>query len=281
MILSEINIYPIKSLRGITLQKAEFDDRGLCNDRRWMLVDENDRFVTQRELPSLALIDVSLDERGLTVGCDGFGSLRVDLYAKDGILRPVTVFDSTVEGEIYDETVNEWFSEVGGKQLRLVRMPQSSRRPVSEKYRVRKTDVVSFADGYPFLLIGEASLNDLNRHLSKPVEMRRFRPNFVVQGSEAYEEDRWQDFRIGGNVFHGVKLSARCVITTVDPLKGTFDGKDPLLTLSKYRGGVLNGKRGAFFGQNVIAEAATGTVSVGDPVEVIAYAEPPVMVGHR
>jgi len=281
MILSEINIYPIKSLRGITLQAAEIDDRGLRNDRRWMLVDEDDRFVTQRVLPKMALIDVAIDTDGLTVSCDGFGSQLIELEPKTEVSRPVTVFSSTVPGEIYGGAVNEWFSDVLGKTLRLVRMPQSSRREVSEEFRRRESDIVSFADGFPFLLIGEASLEDLNAQLAEPVEMKRFRPNFVVKGSEAYEEDRWKEFRIGANKFFGVKLKGRCVVTTIDPATGTVAGKDPLLTLSKYRGGVLNGKRGAFFGQNLIAEAAVGTVSIGDSVEVDIYDDPPVEMDRK
>ena len=281
MILSEINIYPIKSLRGISLETAEIDDRGLVNDRRWMLVDENDKFVTQRVLPRLALINVSLEEGCLTVDCDGFGTQRIDLLPTNAVSRPVTIFDSIVEAEIYAGEVNEWFSDVLGTKLRLVRMPQTSRRSVSSDYRKRASDIVSFADGYPFLLIGEASLTDLNQRLDAPVEMKRFRPNFVVKGSEPYEEDRWKEFRIGKNIFYGVKLKGRCVVTTVDPAKGVFDGKDPLKTLAKYRTGTLNGKRNAFFGQTLIAEAAAGTVSVGDSVEVVVYEDPPVTMSHR
>jgi len=281
MILSEINIYPIKSLRGITLQSAEIEDRGLRNDRRWMLVDEDDRFVTQRVLPKMALIDVAIDTRALSVSCDGFGAQKIDLEPEGVVSRPVTVFSSTVPGEIYQGEVNEWFSDVLGKRLRLVRMPPSSRREVSEEYRRRLSDIVSFADGYPFLLIGEASLADLNTRLAEPVEMKRFRPNFVVEGSYPYEEDRWEQFRIGANTFYGVKLKGRCVVTTIDPATGAIAGKDPLLTLSKYRGGVLNDKRGAFFGQNLIAEAAAGTVSVGDRVEVDVFRDPPVEMDQR
>ena len=289
MILTEINIYPIKSLRGITLQTAEIEDRGLQNDRRWMLVDENDRFVTQRELPKMALIDVALDEDGLIVSCADFGSQKVDLAPADAVSRPVTIFYSTVEAESYDDAVNEWFSDVLGTKLRLVRMPKASRRSVNEKYRVRESDIVSFADGYPFLLIGQASLDDLNERLAEkadegvrvPLPMKRFRPNFVVQGSEPFEEDTWRELRIGVNTFYGAKPCARCVITTVDPATGEMAPKEPLKTIAEYRGGTLDGKRGAFFGQNLIAEAETGRVSVGDRVEVDIFNEPPAKMDRR
>lgn len=289
MILSEINIYPIKSLRGITLQTAEIEDRGLQNDRRWMLVDENDRFVTQRELPKMALIDVALDEDGLIVSCAAFGSQEIDLTPADAVSRPVTIFYSTVEAESYDDAVNEWFSDVLGTKLRLVRMPKASRRSVNEKYRVRESDIVSFADGYPFLLIGQASLDDLNERLAEkadegvrvPLPMNRFRPNFVVQGSEPFEEDTWRELRIGVNTFYGAKPCARCVITTVDPATGEMAPKEPLKTIAEYRGGTLDGKRGAFFGQNLIAEAETGRVSVGDRVEVDIFNEPPAKMDRR
>jgi len=289
MILTEINIYPIKSLRGITLQTAEIEDRGLQNDRRWMLVDEDDRFVTQRELPKMALIDVALDEDGLIVSCADFGSQKVDLAPADAVSRPVTIFYSTVEAEFYDDAVNEWFSDVLGTKLRLVRMPKASRRSVNEKYRVRESDIVSFADGYPFLLIGQASLDDLNERLAEkadegvrvPLPMKRFRPNFVVQGSEPFEEDTWRELRIGANTFYGAKPCARCVITTVDPATGEMAPKEPLKTIAEYRGGTLDGKRGAFFGQNLIAEAETGRVSVGDRVEVDIFNEPPAKMDRR
>ena len=289
MILSEINIYPIKSLRGLTLQTAEIDDRGLQNDRRWMLVDENDRFVTQRELPKMALIDVAIDEDGLIVSRAGFGAQKIDLAPADAVSRPVTIFYSTVEAESYDDAVNEWFSDVLGTKLRLVRMPKASRRSVNEKYRVRESDIVSFADGYPFLLIGQASLDDLNERLAEkadegvrvPLPMKRFRPNFVVQGSEPFEEDTWRELRIGLNTFYGAKPCARCVITTVDPATGEMAPKEPLKTIAEYRGGTLDGKRGAFFGQNLIAEAETGRVSVGDRVEVDIFNEPPAKMDRR
>lgn len=289
MILSEINIYPIKSLRGISLQTAEIEDRGLRNDRRWMLVDENDCFVTQRELPKMTLIDVALGNDALTASCEGFGSQRIALAPIDAVSRVVTIFDSTVDGEFYDDTVSEWFSDVLGTKLRLVRMPQSSRRSVSERYRIRESDIVSFADGYPFLLIGQASLDDLNECIAEkadegvrvPFPMKRFRPNFVVKGSEPYDEDRWKEFRIGENTFYGAKPSARCVITTVDPATGVMAPKEPLTTIASYRGGILNGKRGAFFGQNLIAEAAEGTVSVGDQIEVVGYREPIVEMDRQ
>lgn len=289
MILSEINIYPIKSLRGISLQTAEIEDRGLRNDRRWMLVDENDCFVTQRELPKMTLIDVALGNDALTASCEGFGSQRIALAPIDAVSRVVTIFDSTVDAEFYDDTVNEWFSDVLGMKLRLVRMPRSSRRSVSERYRIRESDIVSFADGYPFLLIGQASLDDLNERIAEkadegvrvPLPMKRFRPNFVVKGSEPYDEDRWKEFRIGENTFYGAKPSARCVITTVDPATGVMAPKEPLTTIASYRGGILNGKRGAFFGQNLIAEAAEGTVSVGDQIEVVGYREPIVEMDRQ
>jgi len=178
----------------------------------------------------------------------------------------VKIWSSSVKGSFYPKEVDEWFSDAIGSRCRLVLMPETTKRIVSPDYAIRKfEDTVSFADGYPFLLIGEASLADLNSRLEEPVPMNRFRPNFVVTGSEAFEEDNWKRIRIGSTEFHVVKPCARCVMTTVDQAAGQKNGKEPLKTLAAYRtrsGNVL-------FGQNLIAETAGGTIRVGDAVEII------------
>ena len=264
MNLSKINIFPIKSLKGIALQEALVEDRGLEHDRRWMLVGPDNRFITQREHPRMATLSVAVTKDGLFLK-RGSSELVVPLMPE--VRRAfVQIWTSHVEAFEYDDRVNRWFTEQLGTQCRLVVMPAEAKRKVDPQYAVHlEEDVVSFADGYPFLLIGEGSLEELNSRLATPVPMNRFRPNFVVKGSEPFAEDTWRTIQIGETVFHVVKPCARCTITTVDQAEGKFSGKEPLRTLSTFRN--VNGK--VMFGQNLIAENPGGTIRVGDDVEVL------------
>jgi uncharacterized protein YcbX len=264
MHLSEINIYPVKSLKGISLAEARVEERGLQFDRRWMLVDEKHRFLTQRELPAMALIRIGLKDSCVTAAFGG-RELEIPLSLNGKGAVDVTIWHDTVPAKIYDDATNDWFSDVLQTTVRLVQMPGQTRRRVDADYAVREgEDTVSFADGYPFLLIGEGSLDDLNSRLEAPLPMNRFRPNFVVSGSEPFAEDMWKRIRIGETIFHVVKPCGRCVITTTDQETGDRD-KEPLKTLATFRN--QNGK--VMFGQNLIAESGGATVRIGDAVEVI------------
>ncbi|PYT01079.1 MAG: MOSC domain-containing protein [Acidobacteria bacterium] len=264
MHLSELNIYPVKSLAGIRLDSALVEDRGLQFDRRWMLVDADRKFITQREVPKMALVNIAVDESGLDASVNG-DKIRVTDDLTSGETAIVDIWGALVEGAFYPKDVDEWFSDAIGSDCRLVLMPDTTKRMINPEFAVRKfQDTVSFADGYPFLIIGEGSLNDLNSRLEVPVPMNRFRPNFVVSGSEPFEEDTWKRIRIGSTEFHIVKPCARCVITTVDQSLGE-KGKEPLKTLSSYR----NENGNVLFGQNLIAETTGGTIRMGDEVEVI------------
>ena len=265
MNLSEINIYPVKSLKGIALENALVEVKGLQFDRRWMLVDENNQFLTQREFPKMALVEVSVNGESLTVSANG-NTLQVPFDATEAQTETATVWGSDVKSEIYTPEINQWFSDLLDFKCKLAVMPQASNRAVEPDFAVRKDeDFVSFADGFPFLLIGENSLQDLNEKLENSVSMNRFRPNFVVSGAEPFAEDNWKIIKIGETIFHVVKPCARCVLTTVDQSKGEKDGKEPLKTLASYRN--ANGK--VLFGQNLIAEKAGSYVKIGDKVEVL------------
>jgi len=182
----------------------------------------------------------------------------------------VKIFNSTVRSQFYPAEVDRWFSDILEVDCRLVTMPEGAHRAVNPVYAVRRfKDEVSFADGYPFMLLGEASLDDLNTRLAETVPMNRFRPNFVVSGSDTYAEDNWCIVKIGSTVFHVVKSCERCVITTVDQVKGEKTGKEPLRTLSIYR----TVKGNALFGRYLIAENPGGTVRVGDKIEVLERAK--------
>lgn len=266
LILSAISIYPIKSLKGITLSESTVEKRGLRHDRRWMLTDRGGMFFTQREVPKMAAVTIAVDDGGLTASAEGVEAIRIPYKPAHGSRQRVTVWQSEVEGLVYNGIVSEWFSDVLGRACQLVLMPEDATRKVNPDFAVRPDgDVVSFADGYPFLLIGEGSLADLNSRLSRPVPMNRFRPNLVISGSDAFAEDTWRKIKIGDTIFHVVKPCARCVTTTVDQARGEFAGKEPLKTLATYR--QTDGK--VMFGQNLIAEMPGGTLRIGDQVEIL------------
>ena len=265
MILTEINVYPIKSLGGIRLDNSKVEERGLQFDRRWMLVDEKNQFLSQREFPKMAAVGVKLNADSLTVS-NNSENLQIPFEAESNQTASAKIWSSRVKSKVYENEINDWFSEVLRTKCRLVLMPEESKRRVSPFYAVRKfEDTVSFADGYPFLLIGENSLNDLNSKLEMPLPMNRFRPNLVISGSEPFAEDNWKKIKIGETIFHVVKPCARCVMTTINQISGEKDGKEPLKTLAKYRT-----KRGkVLFGQNLIAENAGAVLKIGDKIELI------------
>jgi uncharacterized protein YcbX len=274
MYLSVINIYPVKSLAGISLKEVKIERRGLRFDRRWMLVDENNKFLTQREFPKMATFKTEILADGLRVSCDG-ENLTVPFDPQSDETKIVKVWSSLCRAKIYEEAVNEWFSARLETNCRLALMPEETQRKVNYFYAVQKDDHVSFADGYPFLMIGENSLADLNSRLSEAVPMNRFRPNFVVTGAEGFAEDGWKKVRIGETVFHVVKPCARCVMTTIEQATGEKDGKEPLKTLASFRIPKRSVKKKILFGQNLIAETPGGVMRVGDKVEVLETKRPP------
>ncbi len=288
MNLSEINIYPIKSLRGNAVFEALVEKRGLRHDRRWMITDREGMFLTQREFPRMALIGVEVGEEHVVLRAPGMAELSIPHRPVSGSRRPVTVWNSTVEGAEYPDKVNEWLSEAIGGECVLFAMPAEAERHVNPLFD-RGDDLVSFADGYPLLLIGEDSLAELNRRIAanggndsvSTLEMRRFRPNLVVAGSEPFEEDSWSRIRVGEAVFRVVRPCARCAITTVDPDRGEFDGKEPLKTLATFRMAkdVFPDKleelalqpNYVLFGENLIPENPGVTIRTSDVVEVLEY----------
>ena len=262
MVLSEINIYPIKSTRRISLQTAYVEPRGIQFDRRWMVVGEAGMFMSQRDFPRLTLISARIDSDVLYVNAPGMPMLELPVRPHFSDVVQVQVHDDVTQGVSVGEEAKNWFSNFLGAPCRLVFMPDEILRPVGPDYS-RGGDVVSFADAFPLMLISQSSLDDLNTRLTVPVPMDRFRPNIVIRGCGAYDEDTWKKIRIGEVVFRLVKPCSRCVTTTVDQATGV-QGKEPLATLSQYR--KVNGN--VFFGQNVIPEK-NGTLNVEDTVQII------------
>ena len=268
MILSEINIYPIKSLRGISLNEAKIERRGLEFDRRWMLIDENNRFLTQRDFPKMATLGVEILENSLQIS-NGNEKLPVPFEIENKLTERVGIWQSKCKAEIYDKSINDWFSDALQTNCRLAKMPAETHRKVNYLYAVKKDDHVSFADGYPFLLIGESSLQDLNDRLEKKVPMNRFRPNLVISGAEAFKEDSWKKIKLGEIIFHIVKPCERCVITTIEQKTGEKQGVEPLKTLASFRIPKRSIKKKILFGQNLIAEKAGEILKVGDKIEIL------------
>ena len=263
MILSAINIYPIKSLGGIALSEAKVEARGLQYDRRWLLVDQDDKFITQREYPRMALVSLRLKPDGLEASAPGMKPLLIPFHLKRPVAVTVKIWTSICEALVVGEFADAWFTDFLKTQCRLVYMPDETRRRVNPSYAVGDS-IVSFADGYPFHLLGESSLEDLNRRLASSIPMNRFRPNFVVSGARAFDEDGWKKIRIGSTLFHVVKPCERCAITTIDQVKGERTGQEPLRTLARYR----SEDHRVLFGRYLIADQENDVLRVGDRIEV-------------
>jgi uncharacterized protein YcbX len=261
LFVQNLYLYPIKSLGGISVQEAKVEERGFKYDRRWMLVDPSGEFLTQRQHPQLALLQVALGESELTVfsKVDPSREISFDLEMNSGKEMQVKVWGDEVAALQVAQTVSDWFSDFLGMDVELVVMPESSHRKLDPRYAVQE-ESVSFADGMPYVIIGQASLDELNGRLADPVGMDRFRPNLVFSGGDAYAEDQFKRLQIGEVDFQVVKPCARCVMITVDQEKGA-KGKEPLATLATYRS--LGSK--VYFGQNAVA-LTQGIVRVGDPI---------------
>lgn len=233
MEVTQLFVYPIKSLGGVAIEESEVLKRGLKYDRRWMIVDENHLFLSQREYAKMALFKVRFDANFLYVKYEN-DELAIPLHAPmDGPIVQVRVWDDLCEAKEYSREIKRWFSDRLGQAASLVYMPDDSVRPMNQKY-AKEGDKVSFADGYPILVVGESSLADLNEKLTEKVDVRRFRPNIVFKGGTPFQEDNFQDFQIGHAAFRGIKPCPRCQVVTINPDDATR-GKEPLTTLAKYR----------------------------------------------
>lgn len=266
--IAELTIYPIKACGGIPVTATMLERRGLRDDRRLMIVTIDGQFVTQREHPRLALVQPQLDNARISLTAPGMSPCVFDLVAtgerKDGRhdnRHRVEIWGDRCVGIDQGREVGEWFSRYLQLPCRVVRIADEHPRRVDPEYAVSESDEVSFADGFPLLLVSRASLDDLNQRLDYPVTMRHFRPNVVVEGCEPFEEDRWRRIELGGLQCAVVKPCQRCQVITVDPQTG-YAGKEPLLTLSQFR---RRANGGVYFGQNVIP-IDTGAVAVGDAV---------------
>ena len=256
--ISQLYIYPIKSLGGIAIDTALVTDRGLQYDRRWLLIDENNIQLTQREHPAMALLQPAITPGGLVVTHRPTDTrLTIPFQPATSSFTEVRCWDDTVRAQFVDPAADSWFSDILKTDCRLVFMPEDAKRQTDLQY-TPDGHITSFADAYPFLLIGEASLDELNSRLDQSIPMNRFRPNIVFTGGTPFLEDQLHEFTIAGIRFNGVKLCARCVMTTIDQ-QTAQKGKEPLRTLARYRS---QGNK-ILFGQNLIHHDL-GRLTIGD-----------------
>jgi len=270
--VSELFIYPIKSLGGVAVSSAIVTDRGFKYDRRWMLVDKQNGFITQRSFPQMALLQVAITATGLQVQHKITGDfIEIPFVPASTATAMVQIWDDTCPAQFVSDMADLWFSKILSMPCRLVFMPDTSKRKVEEDY-ARNNEITSLSDGYPFLLIGQSSLDDLNSRLAEPLPINRFRPNIVFTGGQAFIEDFLKHFTLNGIHFYGVKLCERCKVTTINQDNGSI-AKEPLKTLASYR----KKNNHIYFGQNLLHQGE-GMVQVGDEIMVQELANTPWIV---
>ncbi|WP_206486456.1 YcbX family protein [Thalassotalea sp. G2M2-11] len=270
-ISSSLHIYPIKSSAGIALSNAWVDSYGFSFDRRFVVTDTSGQFITARTEPSLCLVQANLTPTGLILTAPNMPILEINYGEFSQYYSEVTVWNDQIASQHCHHDYDAWFSEYLGRSCQLHYFGKQSTR------RVKHSDKqLGFADGYPLLLISQASLDDLNQRLGQDaVTMAQFRPNIVVANTEPFAEDGWKKIRIGEVTFEVVKPCSRCVFTTVDPHSAKpHQAQQPLATLKQYRQ-VASGD--VMFGQNLIA-LNQGQIKQGDDIEILATQDKPVFL---
>ncbi|AXK72764.1 MOSC domain-containing protein [Lysobacter sp. TY2-98] len=264
MHVASLHLYPLKSCAPLDAEALDVTLRGPVGDRRWMAVDANGRFLTARQHPRLVGIRALPDDAGIVLSANDMPALHVQPPANDAPRREVVIWDDTVHAVDAGDNAAAWLTQYLGLTTRLVHMDATVHRPVDAKYG-KPDDEVSFADGYPLLVITQSALDELNARLASPVPMARFRPNIVVASTAPNAEDGWRRVRVGEVEFDAVKTCIRCVFTTIDPATMTRDpGGEPLRTLLTYR----RTPKGVSFGMNLIPRG-TGRIARGDAVVVL------------
>lgn len=258
--LGALRIHPVKSCAGIELSERELDRYGLALDRAWMAVDESGRFLSQRECGALARVKPALEDDALVLRAEGAAPLRLAADGAGCAHCEATVWRHRGAALDTGDAAARWITERLGRSARLVRIPPQHARRVNRDYFPGEA-YTAFTDGYPLLVLSEASLRDLEGRVGRPLDPRRFRANLWIRGSEAYAEDRWQRIRVGEVELALVKPCDRCVIVTLDPESGESQGDEPLRSLALYR----RGAGGVLFGWYAVP-LGPGRLRVGDPV---------------
>ena len=257
--VSQLWVYPVKSLKGIRLEASRVTARGLAHDRRFVVVDADGVFLTQREFPAMATVWTEIAGGELRLSAPAFDEVAIPLEPPAGEALGVEVWNSHTPAIAPSPEADGWLSEVLGRACRLAYMPESTRRE-SNASHAGPGRLVGYADGYAHLVVSEASLAALNARLARPVTMDRFRPNIVLAGTGAFEEDAWTDFEAGTARFRMAKPCGRCQVTTTDQSTGEVTGPEPLATLAAWRPSEAFGAR---FGMNAVT-LSEGDLRVGD-----------------
>jgi uncharacterized protein YcbX len=265
--LAALHVYPVKGLKGIDLAASRCTERGLEHDRRWMVVDANGDFLSQREHPKMATVWTDIDADALSLSAPDMSTVDVPLDPRPSAPMKVRVWRSVCDAIPVSAYADGWLSDYLGIACRLVYMPEATRR-LSNAEHGGDGNLVGFADGYAYLVTTQASLAELNARLAargqKAVPMNRFRPNLVVSGGEPFGEDAWKELRVGGAVLRAAKPCGRCQVTTTDQATGEVTGPEPLATLGTFRD---SAQFGAMFGMNMVT-VSPGALRVGDRVEI-------------
>lgn len=267
LVLKQMFIYPVKSLAGIEVEQWQVDEKGLLYDRKWMLIDEEQQFLSQRRLPRMALITTAITNKNLILSAPEMDDLILDLHPTGGEIIPSQIWHDNCAARSVSNEADEWLSDFLQTKCRLVYQPDDCVRPVDPHY-ANPTDQASFSDGFPFLILSDASLAALNQAMNLTVTMQRFRPNLVVSGCENYAEDSWREIRIGKIDFRLPKPCSRCSVPAIDPQTAQV-GKEPLTTLNRLR----KWQNKIYFGQNALHDNC-GVLSLGDIVTVKLEGEP-------
>lgn len=264
MQLTDLYLYPLKSCAPLPVDAAAVEPRGLAGDRRWMLVDPDNRFITGRQFPRITLIQATPNAAGLALSAPGMAPMQAAAPQHDADAM-VEIWNEPVPAAVASDEAAAWLGRFLGTPARLVYMGDSVRRPVDPDCS-REGDIVSFADSCPLMLIGRASLESLNSRLEAPVGMTRFRPNVVVDTQDAHAEDAWSRIAIGEVEFDVAKACTRCNFVNIDPAIGEKSRNgEPLKTLTGYR----RFDDGVRFGRHLIPRSA-GMLRRGDPVRVLS-----------
>lgn len=265
--ITALNIYPVKSCRGIALDQAEIGLTGFEHDRHWLVTNDSGRFLTQRELPRLALIEPTLTGEELTLNAPNMPPLRVP-HAAQGSSQQVTIWSDHAPAFDTGNETADWLSRFLERPTRLMEFDPSGVRPSKKEWMQGEEAIVEFSDAFPFLVISQASLDDLNTRLAEPLPMNRFRPNVVIDGVGPYEEDRMHELSAGEVRLRIAKPCDRCKITTTNQLTAEVSpASEPLVTLKTYRWS--KELRGVLFGQNAFAVAGRGSqLRVGQKLQI-------------
>ena len=257
--VSQLNVFPVKGLKGIAVESSAATGRGLAHDRRFVVVDGGGRFLSQRELPLMATVWTDIAGGELRLAAPDHDEVAVPLEPAGGEPLVATVWESECAAIAPSPEADRWLTAALGRPCRLAYMPESTRRTSSERH-AGPGHLVGFADGFAFLVVSEASLAALNARLARPVPMDRFRANIVVRGCEPFAEDGWGEFAVGAARLRMAKPCGRCQVTTTDQSTGEVTGPEPLATLSAWR---MSADYGARFGMNAVT-LAPGAIRVGD-----------------